>query len=348
MHRFRTVRPLLYVALILALAGCARGQAYNEKLYVFGTIVEVTAYTRDENVARRGIEVVRKDFERLHKAWRPQGEGELAVLNRALAKGEPAPVSDELAMLIRRSADISRRTGGFFDPGVGGLVALWGFGADEPPAGPPPEAAAIDAIVARHPSIAEVVVENGSARSPNTAVQLDFGAIAKGYAVDLAIAWLRELGIENAIVNAGGNLRAIGRHGDRPWRIGIRDPRGPGVLASIEVEGDESIVTSGDYERFYEWGGRRYHHIIDPRTGRPAEGLTSTTVIHPEAALADAATTALFVAGPAGWKAVARDLGLSLVMVVDGAGTIHLTPEMEKRLHFEQDAPRIVVEEIGS
>lgn len=336
------------LVLVLALAGCSRGQAYNEKIYVFGTLVDVSIHTRDEGVARRGFEVVRKELERLHKAWQPQGEGELGLLNRALAGGETASVSDELAMLIRSATDISRRTGGLFDPGVGGLVALWGFGADEPTAGPPPAPNAIEAIFARHPAIADVTVEGDRVRSANLAVQLDFGAFAKGYAVDLAIAWLRELGIESAIVNAGGDLRAIGRHGDRPWRIGIRDPRGPGVLASVEIDGDESVFTSGDYERFYDWEGRRYHHIIDPRTGYPSVGLSSATVIHTEAALADAAATALLVAGPDGWKAVARDLGLALVMVVGEDGSVRMTPQMAKRLHFEQDGHRIEVEETGT
>lgn len=339
-------RMLFLAVLILALAGCAREEVHNEKILVFGTIVDVSVRTDDARLAGRGFEVVRAELERLHAAWRPQGEGELGAINRAFAAGEAAPVSDELAALIVEATALSRQSGGRFNPAIGGLVALWGFGADDPPQGPPPDAAGIEALVALRPSMDDLEIRQGSLKTANTAVQLDFGAFAKGYAVDLAIGRLRALGIEDAIVNAGGDLRAVGGRGDRPWRIGIRDPRGPGVLASVEIDGDESVFTSGDYERAYEYGGRRYHHILDPFTGLPAAGLTSVTVIHPRAALADAAATAIFVAGPEEWAAAARALGVELVMVVDDAGTLRMTPRMEKRLHFEQDVPRIVLEEL--
>ncbi len=162
--------------------------------------------------------------------------------------------------------------------------------------------------------------------------------------MDLAITRLRELGIQNAIINAGGNLRAIGKHGDRPWRIGIRNPRGEGVLASIETRGDESILTSGDYERFYEYQGKRYHHIIDPRSGYPVTGVISVTVIADDAATADAASTALFVAGPQRWREIAKKLGVTQVMLIDGQGRMVVTPAMAKRVRFEVDpSPKVTV-----
>ena len=137
--------------------------------------------------------------------------------------------------------------------------------------------------------------------STNPTVQLDFGAFGKGYGIDLAIEKLRKMGIENAIVNAGGDLRAIGSRSGTPWRIAIRRPSGAGVLGVIKTDSDESIFTSGDYERNFVWQGVRYHHIIDPRTGYPAKGVSSVTVIHTDATTADAAATALFVAGMKDW-----------------------------------------------
>jgi thiamine biosynthesis lipoprotein len=172
----------------------------------------------------------------------------------------------------------------------------------------------------------------------NQAVQLDFGGIGKGMAVDLAIEHLRELGISNAIVNMGGDLRAIGSKGGTPWKIGIRHPRNKGVIASLETSGDESVFTSGDYERYFEYEGKRYHHILDPRTGYPAEGVTSVTVIHKEGVVADAAATALFIAGPEHWLEIARSMGVRDVMLIDSAGRIHLTPSMQQRIQFEQPA----------
>ena len=139
---------------------------------------------------------------------------------------------------------------------------------------------------------------------------------------------LRARGIHNAIVNAGGDLRAIGTHGARPWHIGIRHPRKDGILASIDSAGDTSIFTSGDYERLFEVNGKRFHHILDPRTGYPATGTVAVTVVHENGAIADAAATALFVAGPADWADIARQMGIDRVMLVDSEGTIHMTPAM--------------------
>jgi thiamine biosynthesis lipoprotein len=173
-------------------------------------------------------------------------------------------------------------------------------------------------------------------RGHNKAVQLDFGGIAKGMAVDIAIEHLRELGVNNAIINMGGDLRAIGSKGGKPWKIGIRHPRRNGVIASLETRGDESIFTSGDYERYFEYEGKRYHHILDPRTGYPAEGVTSVTVIHQEGVVADAATTALFIAGPDQWLDIARSMGVHDVMLIESNGRIHLTPSMQQRIQFEQ------------
>jgi thiamine biosynthesis lipoprotein len=167
-------------------------------------------------------------------------------------------------------------------------------------------------------------------RSDNRAVKLDFGAIGKGYGIDLAMERLRELGITNAILNAGGDLRAIGDRSGQPWRIAIRRPSG-GVLGVIMVSGDESLFTSGDYKRNFIYEGRTYHHIIDPRTGSPAEGTRSVTVAHTDATTADAAATALFVAGPAGWYEVAKRMGIRYVLLVDSEGTLHMNPAMAKR-----------------
>jgi thiamine biosynthesis lipoprotein len=178
----------------------------------------------------------------------------------------------------------------------------------------------------------DIVIDKNQVSSRNPAVQLDFGAIAKGYAVDLAIDKLRQLGVHNAIVNAGGNLKAMGKKGNRPWSIGIRHPSGQGVLARVEVSGEESVITSGCYERFREYQGVRYCHIIDPRNGKPVTSLASVTVIACSGSLADAATTALMVAGKQEWQPVANQMGVKLVMVVDDKGEVSMTPAMKERV----------------
>jgi len=151
----------------------------------------------------------------------------------------------------------------------------------------------------------------------------------------MAIQTLQELGIDNAIINAGGDLRAIGKRDNHNWTVGIRHPREKGIIASIEINQDESVFTSGDYERFFEYKKKRYHHIIDPRTGYPAEDVISVTVIHPNATVADAAATALFIAGPQQWHAIARSMGIKLVMMIDDKRNIYMNPAMAQRLMFE-------------
>jgi thiamine biosynthesis lipoprotein len=257
-------------------------------------------------------------------------------INKAFANGLAAYASPDIVEMIRRSQEIEPKTGGRFNPAIGALIGLWGFHtSDYPILGPPPTQAQIDALLARNPSSNDIRINGDRLFSNNTAVQLDFGGIAKGHAVDLAVDYLRELGIRNAIVNAGGDLRAMGDHGNRPWRVAVRKPGG-GAIGYIEVVGDEAIFTSGNYERFREDATERYPHILDPTTGWPAQDIASVTVITDDGLLADAAATALVVAGLDEWPAVALALGLELVAVVDESGTLYLTPQMGERIQFNE------------
>lgn len=330
---------ILFLLLLCSACTPAPPALHHEQLLVFGTLVDISIYGAQPSAAHAVISQIRRDMERQHRDWHAWQPGALSTLNAALARGEVATVPTDLRPMLVQAIELSQRSGGLFNPALGHLIALWGFSQDEPAHGPPPKAQAIAALLKQYPTMADLAWEgNDSIRTHNLAVRLDLGAIAKGYAVDLAIARLRAAGIHHAIVNAGGNLRVIGRPGERPWRIGIRHPRQPGMIASITAGHDEAILTSGDYERYYEYQGRRYHHLIDPRTGQPAQGLIAVTVIHREAAVADAASTALFVAGPA-WRQTARQLGITQVMVMDPAGRVTMTAPMARRVHFEVQPP---------
>jgi len=342
---------LLLAALLLAACAPRPEPVHHDRFLVLGTLVDLTLWDADEDTAQRAAAEVLRVLRGVHERWHAWEDSPLTRLNQALAAGRPFPLEPGMAEVLREARRLSALSGGLFDPGIGALVRLWGFQSDDPPHGPPPPEARIQALLARGPSIAHLRLEAGPegvrARSETPTLQLDLGAFLKGWAVDQAVERLHAMGLEDLILNAGGDLRASGDKGGRPWRIGIRDPRGPGVLASLEIRGDEAVFTSGDYERYYDWEGVRYHHLIDPRTGRPARGTLSVTVVHPRGAVADAAATALFVAGPEGWREVARRMHLTQVMLVAADGTVHLTPAMERRMRFESRPARVVVEQVG-
>ncbi len=339
--------PFLVLALALFASGCQQApREYKRTLLVFGTLVNITLRDVDEKLAQKSFEQIRQDLELMHFLWHPWKRGPLGRTNALLATGGWFSVNASVLPLIEKGRDLAGITDNLFNPAIGRLIALWGYHQDEPPTGPPPTKEAIEKLLAQHPRMSDIEFDGLRIRSRNPAVQLDFGAMAKGLAIDRVINYLHSQGIRNAIINAGGDLKVIGSHGDRPWRIGIRHPRKQGeVLAALNVNDGESVFTSGDYERFYVYQGRRYHHIIDPRTGYPADQTTSVTVIHTNAATADAAATALFVAGPGGWQAIARKMQLRYVMLVDKNGQIIMTPAMAKRIALtEIDHKPIIIE----
>jgi thiamine biosynthesis lipoprotein len=182
--------------------------------------------------------------------------------------------------------------------------------------------------------------------SRNKAVQLDLGGYAKGYALDRARTILREQGIDNALINIGGNVLALGTRGNRPWRVGIQHPRKPGPLAVLELRDGEAIGTSGDYQRYFELDGKRYCHLIDPRSGYPVQGVQAVTILTrgEQAGLAsDSASKPLFVTGAQGWLAAAKKMQLDEALLIDAQGVVHLTAAMQKRLEFtDKSTPRKV------
>lgn len=330
------IRIALVVAALL-IAGCeAREPLYQEQGYVFGTLVEVSVYGEPEPRARLAVNRVMHEFQRLHDmlhAWQPS---ELSKMNAAFARGQSAAVSPELAAILQDATQISQQSQELFNPAIGGLVQLWGFHADEfKPVDP--DKRMIERLVAANPQMSDITFARGRASSSNRYVQVDLGGYAKGFALDRAAAILREQGIHNALINIGGNVMALGRHGDHPWRVGIQDPRKSGALAILDLHDGEAIGTSGDYQRYFMVGDVRYCHLIDPRSGYPMQGVQEVTVLThgPRAgALSDADSKPLFISGATGWRAAATRMGLTEAMLVDGQGKIHLTAELQKRLEF--------------
>ncbi|WP_126452618.1 FAD:protein FMN transferase [Sulfuriflexus mobilis] len=348
--RFGLCSGLLVLALLLSLSGCERqptAREFNETVYTFGTLVNVTLVGVDEAQAQTAYTAMLDDFTYMHQTWHAWQPNALARINGLLKTGVPFSLAPSILPLITQAQTLSAQSEGLFNPAIGQLINLWGFQTDSRDEhAPPPTPDEIAQWLRQPPSMDDIVIDGLNMRGLNPQLQLDFGGFAKGYAVDVAINHLRELGVENAIINAGGDLRAIGRHGQRPWRVGIRHPRKEGVFASLEIEGDESVFTSGDYERFFEYEGRRYHHIIDPRNGYPADQVRSVTVIHPDGATADAAATALFIAGPKDWHRIAKRMGIKYVMLIDKGGRVHMNPAMQQRLQFKYTPEVLLSEEL--
>ena len=339
-------RFVLALLAILALADARAGE-YRASSYVFGTIVQITVRNADEARAHAAVGRVFGEFDRMHRELHAWKSGDLVVLNRAIARGETnIHTTAEIAALIRQSQSLAAKSGDLFNPAIGKLVALWSFHRDNP-GGPVPDARDIARLVAARPRMADLSVNDDEVTSANPSVQLDFGGYAKGYALDRAAEILRAEGILNALVNVGGNAMALGRHGARPWRVALDAPRGAGLLATLELNDGDAVGTSGDYRRFYEIDGKRYAHIIDPRSGYPVAGVESVTVLVAgganAGALSDAASKPIFIEGRNGWREAAARMGIARVMLVDSAGVIHVTPELRARLHF-RDRVRVAAQ----
>jgi thiamine biosynthesis lipoprotein len=336
----------LTCALLAACTQAPSDTAYERDIYAFGTINHLTLYDVAPERAVRLADEVDAELQRMHREWHPWHPGELTLLNAAIARGESFQASPDLVELIALSKEAYGGSQGMFNPAAGHLIALWGFEQDESPTGPPPSRAEVAAVVAEHAGMDDIEIDGATVTSRNPNVALDFGGIAKGYAGQVIIARLRAQGVKDAIFNAGGGLQVVGSHGDRPWRIGIRGPDGSGVMGAVELgPQEEAIHTSGNYERYREFDNNRYSHIIDPRTGLPAEHIASASVIHPDGATADAAATALVIAGPEGWQEVARRMGVTQAILVDDEGTVYITPQMQGRVRFEQPPAKVVVGE---
>lgn len=328
-------RLALGISLALALAACGKPALYTQQSYVFGTQVEVTIADAPEAQARAAANAVLREFDRLHQAFHAWHTSPVTQLNAAFARGEPMHINPELAAAIRDARSYAEASDHLFNPAIGGLIRLWGFQSEEFVARLP-QAAQVAAWVATQPRLSDISIDAQSvASSRNRAVQLDFGGYAKGLALDHALHILRAQGIHNALVNIGGNLIALGQHGERPWHIGVQAPRGPGALVEMDLRDGEAIGTSGDYQRYFELDGRRYCHIIDPRTGFPAAHTQSITVLAPPGphagVLSDVASKPAFIAGAQEWQARLLALGIKAAMRVDESGKIAMTEAMAQR-----------------
>ncbi len=340
-------KQLIVLFCIATLTACGRPVVQQQEAYVFGTRVEVLVVDPDPARGRTAIAAVLREFDRMHRSYHAWQPSELTALNDAIAAGRPHPVSPELAGLIAEAGQLAAQGDYLFDPGIGRLVKLWGFHSDEFKA-QLPDPQAIAAWRAARPSISQLTLSaDGVARSSNRAVALDFGGYLKGVALDRAATILHAEGIHNALINIGGNILALGDKDGRKWKVGIQHPRQPGPLATVELADGEAIGTSGDYQRFFEVEAQRYPHLLDPRSGYPADHTQAVTVIIAKGkgsgTLSDATSKPLFIAGPNDWQAIASRQNLKQILRVDRSGRIQVTESLKGRLEFVGQLPELEV-----
>lgn len=295
---------------------------------LMGTVVEIRILDDDPDRFQSAVDRAFAEMARLEEMLSPHyPESEISRLSMPQEFDTP---SRETLAVLRIGQEVAAASKGAFDLGLGNLTRLWGFvegGSRVPASGE-------IATALRGVGVGDVTIRQGRVVKSRADLALDVGGVAKGYAIDRAVALLKQAGVESATVNAGGDLRLIGDRRGRPWRIGIQHPRRSGdILLRLDLT-DRAVVTSGDYERFFAVDGKRYHHILDARTGYPATGCQSVTVIAADAGLADALATAAFVLGPeAGLEMLSQFPDVDGLLVA-ADGEVVTTPGLKERLQW--------------
>lgn len=316
---------LLPAIVLLVLAQPSHAEWYKDERAIMGTSILVEVWSDDADRAHEGIEAAMQEMHRIDRLMSPYKEdSELSRVNREAAD-HPVKISRELFDLIERSLYFSRISDGAFDITFSSVGYLYDYRKGVAP-GDAEIAKALPGINYRHLTLDQ---DNSTIYFTYRGTRIDLGGIAKGYAVDNCIALLAAMGFHQALVTAGGDSRILGDKRGRPWLTGIRDPRQKDASAVVIPLSDAAISTSGDYERFFERDGVRYHHILNPKTGKSATETRSATVIGPDATTTDGLSTTLFVLG---WekalKLVESLPGIEAV-IIDGDGRMHYSAGLE-------------------
>jgi thiamine biosynthesis lipoprotein len=296
-----------------------------------GTVIEITLVGDHEEGAKNAALQAFQEIKRIEQLMSPWiDSSDVTRINQSAGK-EWVKVSPEMLRVIKKAQEISELSGGGFDITVGPLTQLWRMARER---GIPPPAEELKQKLGLVNFRNVMIDQEEKVFLKKRGMSIDLGGIAKGYAVDRAFEVLRTLGYKNLIVNAGGDLRVGGSKLDQPWSIGIQDPRSSEKIMATVTISDSAIATSGDYEKFFIYQGKRYHHIFNPKDGLPSDGCQSVTIICKEGMVADALATAVFVLGPEKGYVLCQKLKGVDCLIVDKEGKIILAPGLKSRISF--------------
>jgi thiamine biosynthesis lipoprotein len=312
---------LFLIGFSLAKNAQARVESVRHTQVMMGTLVDIQVRDHDREKAEKAIAAAYAEVRRVERVFSTTADGEVWALNHN--PKETVEIGPELYGILLSSDAMWRMSAGAFDAGLNNLIELWGFGTD---AQSLPSPAAVEVV--RLSTGWQFVRLQDERISRPTGLGLNFGGIAKGYAVDRAIEVLQAQGMTSALVNAGGEIRSLGDG----WVIGIQHPRQPDQMIARIRPGDLAVATSGDYEQYFEVDGQRYHHLLDPHTGYPAHGVQSATVLASTCVAADGLSTAVFVLGIQEGLALIETLENTEAYLIDANGSVHMTSGFEEYL----------------
>ena len=329
-----TTSILIAISILTLLASCdsTESQLIRRTQFIMGTLVEITLSEDDTDKTQQAIDRAFDEMSRLENLMSTHlPDSEISRLNEQAGKGYTR-LSPDVLNVLQRAIVWGQQTGGAFDISIGPVVKLWRF-EDEKPAVPSPALLrqAVEAVDYKNIHIDDVM---GRLNKPGMALHL--GAIAKGYAVDMAMVVLKNNGIQNAMVNAGGDLTVMGSRAlNKPWKIGLQHPRKPEeIIASFNLA-EGSVATSGDYQRYFLHDKKRYHHILNPDNGKPARELISATVITTKTMDADALATAVFVMGAEKGMQLIESLTGAEAMLILESGEAVLSKNLKSESSFK-------------
>jgi len=319
------VRPIRLLVLFLLLPFPAVADWYYETAEKMGTLITVQFWADDPAQAPVLTALAMAEIDRIENSMSTYIEGTEMWRVNAEAAVKPVVVSRELFDLIRKSLELSEFTEGAFDITYDSVGSKYDFHSNERP-----DDAAIDAALSKiNFKLVELDESELSVRFLQEGVRINLGGIAKGYTVEKVIELMANAGVAHASVTAGGDTRLLGDRRGKPWLFGIRHPdREQAVVTRLPLI-DEAISTSGDYERFFIEDGERYHHIINPGSGRPTKGIRSATVLGPDGTMTDGLSTSVFVSGVAAGIALIERLPGYETVVIEDTGKLHFSSGLQ-------------------